>query len=108
MYLLIDGDIGKNIALDKSGNQYVIKDLSPNTEYTIKLMTREYDDEGESVETIEDIINVKTKEIETDLKITKITSSKIYYNLKLDSNYLFDSANLVLYVDGKKEGTQKC
>lgn len=107
VYLLIDGDIGKNIALDKSGNQYVIKDLSPNTEYTIKLMTREYDDEGESVETIEDIINVKTKEIETDLKITKITSSKIYYNLKLDSNYLFDSANLVLYVDGKKEGTQK-
>ena len=107
VYLLIDGGIGKNIALDKSESQYTIKDLSPNTEYSIKLMTREYDDEGESVETIEDIITVKTKEIETDLKITKITSSNIYYNLKLDSNYLFDSANLVLYVDGKKEETQK-
>ena len=107
VYLTIDGDIGKNIALDKTTNQYTITGLTPNTEYSIKLMTREISSEGETIETVEDVINVRTNEIQSSLLITEVSLNKIYFNLKLDPNYLFDSANLVLYVDGNKEETIK-
>ncbi len=107
VYLTIDGDIGKNIALDKTTNQYKITGLTPNTEYSIKLMTREISSEGETIETVEDVINVRTNEIQSSLLITEVSLNKIYFNLKLDPNYLFDSANLVLYVDGNKEETIK-
>ena len=34
-----------------------------------------------------------------------IEKFEIYFNFKMDSNYAFDSANIVLYVDGAKVNT---
>lgn len=103
VYLTIDGDVGRNISLDKSANQYIITGLSPNTEYSVKLNSRELDENGEAVETIEDLVNVRTTDIQAYIAITKVTLNQIYFNLKLDTNYAFDTCDVALYVDGKRE-----
>lgn len=105
VYLEIDGDISKTIALDKSNTSYTVTGLTPNTNYKVTLASKELDDDGATIQNIDDIMIARTNKVNTNLTITKVTTNKIYYNLKLDSNYVFDQAQLSLYVDGVKQKT---
>lgn len=105
VYLEIDGDISKTIALDKSNTSYTVSGLTPNTNYKVTLASKELDDDGATIQNIDDIMIARTNKVNTNLTITKVTTNKIYYNLKLDSNYVFDQAQLSLYVDGVKQKT---
>ena len=102
VYVNLEGNINKTIALDKSETSYVITDLTPNTNYKITMGAREINSDGTISENIEDTLAVKTNKVNTGLSIVKVSLSKIYFNLALDPNYLFDSANILLYVDGKE------
>lgn len=102
VYITVDGDVSKTIALDKSETSYVITGLTPNTDYQITMGARQINSDGSISENIEDTITIRTNKINTSLSITKVSLKDIFFNLKMDSNYAFDSANIVLYVDGVK------
>ena len=104
MSLEIDGDISKTIALNKNESKYTVTGLTPNSDYKVTLVTTQVID-GEYVETIEDIITIKTEPLYITLNVTKVTTSKIYFTLKIDKNYVFDSSDIALYVDGDKKQT---
>ena len=96
----MEGNVNKTLSLDKSDTTCTISGLTPNTNYTITMGAREINDDGTISDNVEDIYVIRTKRIEGSVSITRVSSSKIYFNLKLDSNYPFDSADIVLYVDG--------
>lgn len=103
VYITIDGNNTSNtIALDKSQTSYVITGLSPNTDYQITLAAREINSDGTINEKIEDTVVVRTNKVSTKISITRVSLSNIYFNLKMDSNYILDSADIVLYVDGNE------
>ena len=106
VYLLVDGGNNtKTIALDKGATNYRITGLESNTEYKITLGTKGVNTKGETIDIIEDVIETKTLKNQPKLQITKIASGRIYFTLKLDSNYVIDSGNLVMYVDNQKQET---
>ena len=102
VYINVDGDISQTIALDKADTSYTITKLSPNTDYTITFGAREINTDGTISERIEDTLIVRTEKVSTNIDITRVTSSNIYFNLKIDPNYIYDSADIVLYVDGNE------
>ena len=103
VYIVLEGPTNKTIALDKTRTSYVITDLVPNTDYKITMGVREINSDGTISENIEDTMTVRTKKINTSIAITKVSLSKITFNLKMDSNYIFDSADIVFYVDGEEK-----
>ena len=51
-------------------------------------------------EVVEDTMTVRTKAPTEKLEITRVSRDKIYYNLKLDSNFVYDlGAKLVVYLN---------
>lgn len=48
---------------------------------------------------------VKTAKQNESLEITKISLNKIYFNLKTDSSFSYDSGKISLYVDDQKIDT---
>lgn len=104
VYLLVDGDgISRTIALDKDQTNYRITDLVPNREYKITLAVKQVDEEGQTQESIEDIIIARTIKLEASMSITKITGDTITFHMKIDKNQDLDEAELVLYIDGEEK-----
>lgn len=104
VYLSITGGGTTNtISLDKGKDYYRITDLQQNTDYTIILGYKEIKSDSTTEDVSEDIINIKTLKLEGKLEITKITNSKIYYNLKLDSSSSYDNAKIYVYINGNRQ-----
>ena len=111
VYLLVTGNFDNNIrtqkiVLDKYDTKYRIPGVAFNSEYTISLGYIEIvinEDEKNLVDNIEDVINVRTKDIEYSLTIEKIALGKVYFNYKMSSNYAFKTSDMALYVDDNEE-----
>lgn len=104
VYLLVDGgEISKNIALDKDQTSYRITNLVPNREYKITLAVKQIDEDGQTQETIEDVVIARTVKLESSMTITKITGNTISFHMKIDRNQNIDEAELVLYLDGEEK-----
>ena len=84
--------------LNKESNNTTIRDLNANTNYNISLKYTVNVD-GSATTMTEDVITVRTKQPNIELKITKVTSNSISYYLKTDSEYRFDKATLNVYSD---------
>lgn len=84
--------------LNKESNNTTIRELDANTNYNINLKYT-VNVEG-TVNTItDDVITVRTKEPNIELKIIKLTSNTISYYLKTDKEFRFDKATLNVYSD---------
>lgn len=94
----------QKIYLNKNETTHIIRNLEIDTEYTI---TFGYQLVGEQEEIYEDVIKVKTKKPDCKLKVTKVTTEYIYYNLIIDDNYKFETANVILYSDNEKIAEDK-
>lgn len=101
VYILVEGNngISKTIALDKAQTMYRVNNLPSNKEYKITLATKQINEDGEVEETIEDITVARTTRVNSTLKITKITSKELYFELLMDKNQNIDGAEIVLYID---------
>ncbi len=84
--------------LNKESNNTTIRDLNANTNYNISLKYTVLVD-GSATTMTEDVITVRTKQPNIELKITKVTSNSISYYLKTDREYRFDKATLNVYSD---------
>ena len=108
VYLLVTGninnkDVTQKIVIDKYNNKYRIPGVRANSEYTVSLGYIEIVQENgevKLVDNIEDVINVRTKEIEYTLSIEKIAGAKVYFNYKMPTSYAFESVEMAFLVDG--------
>lgn len=97
---IIVGD--KKIYLNKDSNNYVLRNLSPNTEYNISFGYTLLSDSNDVVSVIDDVVSLKTLKPTYTLTIEKITSNRIYFYLKSDESYLIESGKISLYSDSTK------
>lgn len=112
VYLLVTGNINgsiktEKIMLDKYQTVARINNLEPSSEYSISLGYIEVvknDGEKNLVDNIEDIINVRTTKVDYTLKVEKISSGNVFFNLKMSNNYAFERCKVSLYVDNVKYG----
>ena len=102
VYLLVEGlNYKQKFNLNKNITKYRIRDLKPNSEYTIRFGYSYTDSEsGVLVDEIVNVLNVKTKDIFSKISITKVSGSKIYFKVNYDDSYAFESADVVAYSDG--------
>lgn len=103
VYMVVEGN-GENrsIALDKSNTNYRITGLDSNTNYKITFSSKSVNSKGTTIDVIEDVTETRTLKNRSTIKITRVAGGKVYYNLKLDPNYVIDSGTLALYVDGQR------
>ena len=83
--------------VNKNETKYVIRELSKDSSYTISFG---YTEVSNKEEVVEDVVTVKTKSPSCNLKIKKIGSNYITYNLKIDNEYVYENGTAVLYMDG--------
>lgn len=123
VYLVVDGPATpvdgndpdkKEHALNKNDSKYIIRDLNPNTSYTLSLT---YQKVGSEEETYEDEVIVTTKKAGYNLQVYKISSEKtsvgvtekvtytLHYELTVDTEYLFTEAQ-IKYEGFDKQGTE--
>lgn len=121
VYLLVDDGVEqKRIELNKENSNYKVTNLKPNYEYTISLgytYVDKSDGFNSVTEKISDVFKVKTLKLSQSLKITKVQKplkngtgvvlkeGKLYFNLKLDTNYKLESGSIALYSDSTYIGT---
>lgn len=106
VFLQVDdnnGDVNR-MFLNKNETKYIIRELNKDSSYTISFG---YTENIGKEETIEDVVTVKTKSPSCKLKINKIASNYIDYNLKLDNEYVYETGHAVLYIDGLKINSEE-
>ena len=105
VYLRVSGDniTPYNISLDKSNTSYRVTGLSPNTNYYIEMGYKTIFADASVDEMIEDTMVTRTKSPVESLKITRVSTDKVYYSLKLDSEFVYDSgAEIAIYVNNQE------
>ncbi|MDR1329990.1 MAG: hypothetical protein LBK23_10355 [Oscillospiraceae bacterium] len=81
--------------LNPDGHSVRVIDLQPSKEYTLKLVVDSLADA--STAEIVDIVRASTAPIAALITVELITQNQIYYNVKLDPDYVLNSA--VLHID---------
>ena len=98
--IISDGKKAQNISLDKNATTYKATGLEPNTNYSVEIGYKVIYADSSVDEKVEDTMTIKTKEPTESLKITKVSTERIYYTLKLDSDFVYDSgAKLIIYLN---------
>lgn len=96
--------------INKSDTTYRIMDLIPDQEYTVSLCYN-YSVLSElgtiQKEETSDVIKYKTHNPQYEIKVTKITKNKIYFNFKADPTYTIESGKITLYIDGQEVGNKE-
>ena len=93
-----------SLSLDKNATTYKLTGLDPNTNYSVEIGYKVIYADSSTDENVEDTMTVRTKAPTESLKITKVSTDKIYYDLKLDSNFVYDvGAKLVIYLNDNNE-----
>ena len=92
------GEDETRIQLSKSNDTYTLSNLDTDSEYEVSYGYRVIKSVGDdTVDTITDSLKVKTKELNYHIDITKITSSRIYYTVTFNNDYIPSSCQVSLY-----------
>lgn len=102
VYVNVKGDIEQTIALDKNQTTYRVLGLTPNTLYKVTLSYKEILLDGTIQDTTEDTMEVRTQKVNNQLQITKVAGNKLYFNFRMDSTYVADSAKIAMYIDDER------
>ena len=101
--IVSDGAKSYNIALDKNGTTYRIEGLTPSTNYSVQIGYKVIYADSRVEEQVEDTLMIRTKTPSENLAITRVSGTEVYYNLNLDSNFVYDTgAKLVMYLNDNK------
>ena len=93
-------------ALSKENSTYLIRDLKPDTKYSIRYgytLAKIIDDS--QAEVFADNLVVETKKPKTSINITKITANTVYFVLKLDQEYAISQAKIRFIVDNAESSS---
>lgn len=102
--IVSDGTKNISISLDKNATSYKVTGLEPNTNYSVEIGYKVIYADSSVDEKVEDTMIARTKAPTESLEITRVSTDKIYYTLKLDNNFVYDSgAKLVIYLNDTNE-----
>lgn len=110
VYLLIsgsrDGELTtEKVLLDKYDTTYRLVGLEPESEYTISLGYVEVVDmngDKELFDNIEDVIKVRTTDVDSTLVVDKIIPGYVNCTFKMSEKYALQSGKIVLYADNRE------
>ncbi len=91
----------QTLQLGKSETRREVYGLYPNKTYTVSLG---YIDKSGTKHTV-DTSSVRTNNITGDLSVTRVVGDRIYFTLKLSSEFKLDSGNLVVYSDDARDAS---
>ena len=103
VYLTVEGTDGyeNKLILNKDNTRYRIRNLTPNTEYTVSFGYTYASSENSDI-LLEDTSGsfiIKTSKNQAKITINKISANKIYYTVTLDQSYAYEFANIVAYTN---------
>lgn len=104
VFLVVEGSDGyeNKLILNKDSTRYRIRNLTPNTEYTISFGYTYASKENSDI-LLEDTSNTfiaRTTKNQAKIIINKISGNKIYYTVTFDKSYAYEAANIVAYTNG--------
>ena len=110
VYLLISGsrngeNVTEKVLLDKYDTTYRLIGLEPESEYSISLGYVEVVDnsgEKELYDYIEDVIKVRTTDVDSTLTVDRITPGYVNCTFKMSEKYALQSGRIVLYADSRE------
>lgn len=106
LYLLVEGsNYNQKIVLSKNSTKYRIRDLSPNSEYTIRFCSSYVDSTHTLVEDVLNVVKVKTLKNKATITVNKVSGSRVYFTVRYDTTYAYQAANVNIYSDGSKVGS---
>lgn len=106
VYLNVGSSSGmESISLNKNETSYRVTNLTPNTNYTVELGYKIIYSDSTNEDVVEDNMIIKTLEPNEELAITRITPTKLYFNLKIDSNYKYDDGCILKMFVNENEGS---
>jgi len=86
--------------LDMALTKYEIEGLLANSEYRLDFYYTFATEDGTMQHILFDTMYGKTKTINGNITLEKVSSNSVRYILKIDNNYTLDSANVAMYIDG--------
>lgn len=87
------------VQVNPDDSRATIHGLNPGTQYVVSLGYNTYESDQDY---IVDAVKVQTADIATRIRVDKLTSERVYFNLMLDPDYVIDSGRIVLLADGLK------
>jgi hypothetical protein len=85
------------VQVNPDDSRATIHGLNPGTQYVVSLGYNTYESDQDY---IVDAVKVQTADIATRIRVDKLTSERVYFNLMLDPDYVIDSGRIVLLADG--------
>ena len=95
----------EKVLLDKYDTTYRLIGLEPESEYSISLGYVEVVDnsgEKELYDYIEDVIKVRTTDVDSTLTVDRITPGYVNCTFKMSEKYALQSGRIVLYADSRE------
>ncbi len=86
--------VRKQVSIDE--NKETVYGLNPGTSYTVSLGYRTYDS---TEDFIVDVVKVQTAGIAARIRLERLTSGEVYFNLELDPDYIVERGRIVLVAD---------
>lgn len=101
VYLIVEGTDGyeNKLILNKNNTRYRIRNLTPNTEYTVSFGYTYASSENSDI-LLEDTSNsfvIKTSKNQARIVVNKISGNQIYYTVYFDKSYAYEFATIVAY-----------
>ena len=99
--------IKEEFVLNKVLNRYRIRNLKPNSLYSISFCYRYVSSTNSDLllDEVQNVVHVTTKPIHHQIKVNKISGSKITFTVTFDENYAYESSTLVIYSDNVRVGS---
>lgn len=112
-YLILEdlqNDATTRYGVNKADSSITLRGLAASSQYKVYLHYEMYMLDKDKVNTLTEntagVVKVRTKNIQSTVNIDRISSTKLNFTVTTDSQYILDSASLVLYVDGIKKETK--
>ncbi len=111
VFLKVKGDNGyeNTINLSKNKNSYRVRNLKPNSQYTMSLCytINSTTTNGVVLTETANTLVTHTNRIPGTIVINKIKGTTVYFTVYYDKSFAFDSSNVVAYSDGIEKGKVK-
>lgn len=102
----VGGSLVDSYQLKKDETEFLVKDLEVATDYDFRFYYSYVDTKGETQNVTFDNVRVTTKSIKGEISLEKVSQKDVTYIVKIDNDFVLDSANISIYVDDQLVGTK--
>ena len=96
-----NGTLVNTYNMEMALTNYIVNNLRANTEYRFDFYYSYNDEIGVEQNVLFDSVIATTKNIKGNITLEKVSNNSVRYIVKVDSDYVLDSANVAMYIDGE-------